>query len=304
MNDKQENYLSMFKTVLEVCKQNIALISPITALDTAFANFTGKVNQINDVVMQQTLQIEGVAEDKAALKNRLAHVASIVAQVVKAYAVSINDNTLKQEVNFSESELQRSRDVSIKMHCQTIYNLANTNLVALADFGITPAIMSDLGAALADYEAKMVFPTVARDNRAVATYNLAALIGEANDLLKLQMDPNMRIFELSKPDFYKLYRNARKIYDLGGGRKPGYGTIKGVVKDAETHLVIENAMIELLDTDAVVMSDALGEFSIDAEPNTYTIRVSMDEYDEQEVNNILVVKDEDVSTEVLLVATE
>ena len=304
MNDKQENHLSMFRTVFEVCNQNIALITPITALNNAYTNYSTNLGLLNDVVLQQTLHIEGVAEDKANLKSKLAHVSSIVAQVVKSYAVSINDNTLKQEVDFSETDLLKSRDITIQLHCQTIQNLATTHLAALAAFGITPAIMTNLATALTDYQAQMASPTVARDNRAVATENLASLITETNDLLRFQIDSNMRIFELSAPDFYKLYRNARKIIDLGGGRKPGFGTIKGVVKEAVTNLVLEGALIELLDTDAIVVSDALGEFAIDAEPNTYSIRVSKDDYDEFELNNIVVLKDEDVSVDAALTPLE
>lgn len=304
MNDYQENHLSMFKTVNEVCNQNIALITPITALNDAYTTFVTNLGLINDVVLQQTLQIEGVAEDKTVLKYKLARIGSIVSNVVKAYAISIGDNTLKREVDYSESDLRRSRDVTIQLHCQTIYNLANTHLAALAAFGITPTVMTTLATAISDYQVKMQSPTVARDERAVATVNLASVITETNDLLRFQIDNNMRIMELSEPDFYKLYKNARKIIDLGGGRRAGYGTIKGVVREADTNLIVEGALIELLDTDAVVVSDALGEFSIDAEPNTYSIRVSKDDYEEIELNTIVVLKDEDVSVQVLLIALE
>jgi hypothetical protein len=276
------------------------LITPITALNTVYSSFKTKVAVIYTTVKQQELQLTGVAEDKLVLRRNLAHIGNIVGMVVKAFAVSRNDNTLKAEVDFSESDLFKSRDETIINNCQTIYDRANTNLAQLGVFGITAAVMTSLQNALTSFRAKAASPTVARDIRAVATENLAIQLDEANTLLREQMDNNMKIFQLSNPDFWKLYRNARRIIDLGAGRSAGYGSIKGVVKETATGLVIEGALIELLDTDAVTSSDALGEFTIDAEPNTYSIRVSKDDYEEVEVHDIVVLKGEDVVVNVLL----
>ena len=300
MTDRQENYLSMFRTVIAVCDQNLTLITPITALNTAYNTFKTKVTVIYATAKQQGIQLTGVAEDKMVLKRNLAHTGNIVAMVVKAYAVSKGDNTLKAEVDFAESTLFANRDETIINNCQTIYDRANTNLAALAAFGITTAVMTTLQNALTAFRTKVAAPTVARDVRAVATENLVLQLDEANSILRNQVDNNIKIFQLSNPDFWKLYRNARKIIDLGVGRSAGFGTIKGVVKDAASGLIIEGALIELLDTDAVTSSDALGEFAIDAEPNTYSIRVSKDDYEEMELNDIVVVKGEDTMVNVTI----
>ena len=301
MNDFQENHLSMFSTVVAVMDQHMSLITPITALDSSYAAFKLLAGDINDVLLKHQLHITGVTEDKAVLKRKLASTAAIVAALTKAYAVSINDNTLKQSVNYSESDLFYSRDVTIQLDVQNIYNIANTHLAALAAYGVTPAIMTLFGTTIFDYQQKMQAPTVARDERAVATENVALLIGAANELLINQIDHSMKIFKISEPDFYKLYRKARKIIDLGG-KSVNAGTLSGVVKDAATNLIVEAALIEILNSDDVASSNSLGEFSILLEPGTYSIRVSKDDYSETQVDDIVIVKGQTVSLNILLEA--
>ena len=66
--------------------------------------------------------------------------ASTCSALTKAYAVSINDNTLKQSVNYSESDLFYNRDITIQLNVQDIYNIANKHIVALATYSVTQIV--------------------------------------------------------------------------------------------------------------------------------------------------------------------
>lgn len=300
MNYRQENTLTMFNTVVAVCDQNSAVIATIPALDTAYTTFKTQCGFINDVSLEQLLQIKGETVEKAKLKNALALRASIVSRVVRAYAISINDSVLRNEVDYTESVLAKQRDITIQLNAQIIFDRANTHLVALASFGITAGVMTDLTTAISDYQAHLSSPTVARDKRAGATTELDEKIGMANDILRFQMDDTMQILRLPEAKFFRLYTNARKIYDLHGKGSANLGSIKGVVKDLATNLVIDGALIELLDSDIVTSSDAFGEFVMDLVPDTYSIRVSKDGYSDVEINDIVVVKGEDNVVSVLM----
>lgn len=299
MNYRQENTLTMFNTVVAVCDQNSAVIATIPALDTAYTSFKTQCDFINVVLKEQLLKIKGEAVEKAKHKNALALRASIVARVVRAFAISINDNVLRNETDYTESVLAKQRDISIQLNAQIIYERANTNLAALAPFGITAGVMTDLVNAITVYQTHLSSPTVARDKRAGATTELDLKISTANDLLRFQMDDTMQILRLPESKFFRLYTNARKIIDLHGKGSVNNGSIKGVVKDMTTNLVIDGALIELLDSDIITSSDALGEFVLDLAPGTYSIRVTKDGYTDAEVNDIVVVNGEDTVVTVL-----
>ena len=46
-------------------------------------------------------------------------------------------------MNLSVSKLQRTRDEELAPHCQNIHDKGTANLAALADFGITAAILAN-----------------------------------------------------------------------------------------------------------------------------------------------------------------
>lgn len=300
MNSNQENLLTMFNTVVAVCEPNSAVIASVPALDTAYKSFKIVTGEINDVALEQLLKIKGETVAKAKLKEALALHASVVARVLRAYAVSINDDVLREEIDYTESVLLKQRDVTIQLNAQIIYDRANTHIAVLGDFGITALVMSNLLSAITSYQAHLSSPTVARDKRAGATTELVLKIGEASDILRLQMDDLMQIIRLSESKFFRLYTNARKIINLHGKGSVNDGSIKGVVKDAETNLVVAGALVELLDSDQITSSDALGEFVFNLLPGTYSIRVSKDGYNEFELNDIVVVKNEDTPVDIVL----
>ncbi|MBI2729664.1 MAG: hypothetical protein HYX40_02735 [Sphingobacteriales bacterium] len=79
--------------------------------------------------------------DKAQRKAVLAQQAADIAAAVFAYASSISDNTLKEQVNYPLSYLQREKDELLGPACANIRNASNANLAALAPFGITAALL-------------------------------------------------------------------------------------------------------------------------------------------------------------------
>jgi hypothetical protein len=229
MTADQENHFSMFKAVEGICQDNIALITPITALNSVYTLFVSNLTAIQDIVLIQESQIGGVAEDKAAQKNKLARFGFVIASIVKAYAVATGNNFLKEEMNYSESELQKARDSKLVTDCQRINARANTHSAALVSYGLTPVMLTDLLTMITDFDGITAAPTIARDHRVVATDELDELIRTTNNLLRFQLDANMQLFDITNPHFLKLYTAARQIIDLKGPDNiPNSGILKGV----------------------------------------------------------------------------
>jgi len=301
MTDRQENQFTMCKEVNDVMQEHLTLINSIPALANDYALYERLLKYVVKEVVIQEAKIEGVTVDKVNLKYKLAHRSFIISSAVRSYASSIENNHLKQEMNYAKSTLEKSRDTKLIFDSQRIYDRAFEYETALADYGISAVVISDFRNLISTYSAEMSSPTTHRGIREVSTSNLDKLIKDLMDFLNDRLDPAMQVFDLTEAQLLKRYTVARKIINLHGpGASANTGKLKGVVKDATTLLVLEDVQIEILDTEYVVTSNGLGEYFIDLLPDSYRIRASKDDYTEQVINELVVVKGEDKIVDILL----
>lgn len=300
MNTTQENRTTMFNTLDAFLEQNLPIVNSIPAFGLAYTLFSTNLTKIRSYAAMQSLKIEGYAKQKSEEKETVAVQASIVAATISAYANSVNNEILRRKVDYSKDDLFKMRDILLLPVVDTIITEANINAAALVDFGLTPAIMTTLNTNFTAYADLVDDPTSAINVRMDATFNLGNLIDETNELLRAQMDKNVKIFVYSAPEFCRKYFLARRIIDLHGPRRPTDGTLMGVVRDSVTNLVIENAVVEIVGTEFMLSTNALGEFSVNLAPGTYDIIVSKDEYTDQQMTGIVVARNQDMTVNVLL----
>lgn len=98
------------------------------------------------------------------------------------------------------------------------------------------------------------------------------------------------------------YRNARKTIDSGIRHQDIVtGSITGVVKQDETNQVIPNALVEIVGTETMIITNNLGEFIIiNIPPNTYTLKVSIGNFEIKMVENVVVTANIDTELEIKL----
>ncbi len=213
MTNRQENSMTMFNVVVEVCDEHIDLITPIPAMLATVNLLKEQLLAAQNLARDQTLRIKGVAEDKLVLRKQLAKHAAIIARVMRAFARSQGNHTLLAEVDYSKTKLMKVRDMLLKPHCEIIYERAVAHAAALADCGITPEMLLRLRTAIDEYDAHVA------DTMVVATAQLKAQIKGINDLLKNGLDLNMSIFILTQPSFYRLYTLSRNVIDSAATKK-------------------------------------------------------------------------------------
>lgn len=219
MTNRQENSMTMFNVVVEVCDEHIDLITPIPAMLATVNLLKAKLLAAQDLARDQTLRIKGVAEDKLVLRKKLAKHAAIIARVMRAFARSQGNHTLLAEVDYSKTKLMKMRDMLLKPHCEIIYERAVAHAAALTDCGITAEMLLRLRTAIDEYDAHVADTTVAANDRKIATAQLKAQIKGINDLLKNGLDLNMCVFILTQPRFYSLYTRSRNVIDSAATKK-------------------------------------------------------------------------------------
>lgn len=218
MNARQEAKLSMYRAVEKHVNENTTITNTNAAFTAAFSTFSKKIANLQGSETVVSKQTKGVSADKSVLKTILCRSAADLAALVFAYANKTQNNTLKQEVNYSVSDFKKMSDDLIAPACKNIANAANSNLAALADYGVTAAMISDFEKDMANYSAAVPMPQNVRAAKTTETAAIKATIKEIDDVLKNEMDKLVTTFKTAEPKFVSTYLNVRVIIDPKTGK--------------------------------------------------------------------------------------
>lgn len=277
MNARNEAKLNMYRIVKQLCDDNATSVAQVLAFQTSFNIFKAKLSSLILTVASESQVISGITIDKKVAKKNLCQTTADIAALVFAYASSINNNTLKQSVNYPYSDLYKIKDDLLSPTCQNIHALATANATALATYGITAGMLTTFQTAITDYSTAVPKPGTAKSVKATYTKNIRNLIKEIDALLKDQMDKTVVAFKPTKPDFLNSYKTARTIID------PNTTTtqLKGKVIDSVTKLPLKGANIEINANPIInILSNKLGNYI--AKPltaGTYKVTISLEGYE-------------------------
>lgn len=210
---KQEAKLNMYQVVRGHCDSNSTIVNTNLAFKNAVGEFGAKVAGIESAAELVSAVLTGIATDKTVSKETLSREASKIAGLIYAYAAKTGNNTLKQAVNFSFSDLKRLKDAEVAPRCQAIHDAGNDNLAALGDFGVTKPKLDALQALIDGYETHLPKPRTAIAERSTRKANIKQLFKDADAILVDQMDKLVEDLAADNPDFVKTYKSARKIVD-------------------------------------------------------------------------------------------
>jgi hypothetical protein len=216
MTSEQESRLSMFMAVRDFLTANATITATLPNYAGYFTAVQNGITSIQTIREQQEFDKTGIAANKNQLKTTLISQAMDVSRKVVAYALYVNNTVLLNEVKYSETDLKKSADTILKDKSQVIYDRANTNLAALATYGITAAILTNLLTAITNYNAAIPKPRLGINDKKQATAQLAVLLDTVDSNL-LKIDSLAEIVRLTQVNFYNGYKNARRIVETGIG---------------------------------------------------------------------------------------
>jgi len=122
-----------------------------------------------------------------------------------------------------------------------ILEQAETNLTALAAYGITADTLAALKTALELFISAIPQPRMGIIEKKQATDQLVAIFGVNYELLA-NMDALVEILRLSHPEFFHAYRDHRKIIETGKGTL----SLKAAITDAVTHTGIKGVTVSFV----------------------------------------------------------
>jgi len=268
MTDKQSNYLDMYGVVLTLYTANQAVIDTVAARATAFGALQTNVTAINTNIANQSLVVTGVSADKAQARATLNGLSQVIFGLARTWALAVGDLTNAGEFDFSLSEIAKVKDDSITPFVEHRLAIVNSNLPALADYGITAALVTQWENAITDYGSVVSLPRTAIVSRSTSTTQLRQLFNDTQRLLRETIDPLMLPFKVSDPELYTKYRKARIIIDRRGigdiPPEPGQ-TMKltGTVTHAVTAAPLPNVEVTIFRSSGniTVLTNASGNYT-------------------------------------------
>ena len=284
MNDPQSNRLDMYLIVQDLYIANQPVIDTVVARTTAFTQLKTNIVAINKEIAGQSTRAVGVAQDKSALRNTLNNTVMSVLSPARAWALSISNNTLAAEFDYTISEIQRIKDDTIEGFCTYRIALVNDNLAAMSDFGIGAPEVAPWQADLDAYTSIVETPREAINARHLHTQNLKTLFLQTAELFNTQLDPLMVVFKTSDPELYSAYKQARMIIDRGsnpGKPKPttATATLFGVITNMAEGTAIVGAKIFTDPTATPILSGPDGSYSIGGlTTGERTVRIEADNF--------------------------
>ncbi len=219
MNKANEDRMSMFYALLQVLAKHLAVWTGQVPFKNAHDEFKGNVKSIEDATQTQETSLLGVALDKRFKKEAMVKKTVEIAQSVFAYAEDQGDVVLQAKVDYSKSDLMQTRDAVIAQTCQNIHDLANPIIAALAAYGLVAADLTAHQSTIDAYTATVGSPRAALTVRKGATAEINALVKDSMKILNNRMDKMMPEYQVSNPDFFQEYFDARMIVDSGSSKQ-------------------------------------------------------------------------------------
>jgi hypothetical protein len=278
MNATQESKLNMYRATQKHCTDNTAIVIAVPAFETALNVFNVKVSAIIAATQQEDLVTKGITVDKSEAKKTLCRLTTDIAAPIFAYASSTANNKLKQEVNFSYSDLLRTKDDLMAPRCQNIKDLCTANLTALKPYGITAAGLDALQTEIDNYQVKVPTPRNSAAQKKTIRENIKNLFKESDLVLKEQLDKTVVGFKTSNPDFVSTYKANRVIIDPGKSTT----TLKGTIQSAIDKSPVSGASIIVKETGNTITGNAAGTYEVKPiAAGTYNITITAPKFKEK-----------------------
>ncbi len=305
-----KNKLKMVDQTIEIVDNNSVIIANIPAIIVAHNLLKQYREDIEKALNIQVKIITGITKEKRTAKLALANIAVKVSKATAAYAHSINNELLFDEIYYSKSKLAQVADEILIAIAENIYATGTALASEIEDFGIDSNCLLALKDATTNFKSKKVEPKVARDARKECTRKLDILFPLTMDLLKNELDKLVDVLADEHDTFKTLYKEARNIIDYNGPHQkppvmPGVGILLGNVTNSEDSSPIEDATINIEELSLSVQTDENGDYYFESVPaGIYTLKISAFSYITETVTEVEVLSGAEVTLDIALNSDE
>lgn len=223
----------MYETVLAIVMQNQPNWSSFPAFSSLVGEFSGKLQELENLSLQQGTALPGVTAAKNDLRKKTTEKARVLIGALKAFSLFNGSADLAERVDVTQSDLNQMGHLMFKNQLDAILLLCTEHLSELSDYGVDQVKIDELQVLRDECAEVFGTPRQAIVDRKTVTESIRQRVISLDALLKKGIDALMISFKSTAPDFYFHYKAARVIVDLKGKSGPNsdQSSAKGVSGD-------------------------------------------------------------------------
>lgn len=203
----------MYTAVLEICKVHESSWSGIPGFANAVNEFELALHTLKQDASKQVSISDGVSMTKFAKLNELFERLMLIhaALAIHARSTGDTDRVIRNTINLSD--LKRLSIARLDLHLDNVLEDLGNHGSDLVDLGIDAGLVQETIQLIEEGRMHSVRPRMTIIERRRLTQRLDEGVSKLDDLLHLKIDPLMRLFKFSLPEFFHLYFNARVVID-------------------------------------------------------------------------------------------
>jgi len=223
MENRIVNKLNMYKAEIAVCTKHQSAWSAMFAFQEGFDELKDLTELLEQLSFEHAQGIVGVTAVKNEERLATAEKAGLLANSLRALATKTKNTALAEQMHFRQATLESGKATRAIQLITQVVNSAGIYAAELLTYYDVGQQQIDELAQLRDHLALSLGNTRnAIIERKALTAKIKSLVKEIDDLLKNNLDKQVKILKQSQPAFFAHYMAGRNVVDLKGkSNKPG-----------------------------------------------------------------------------------
>ena len=249
-----------------------SIFSGFVPFNSAYVLFKSNVSNFSSQAGLKDASGTSITQTKGQLKKSIATTLAQILGKTVSYCDATGNTTLRGKVDFSESDIFKTKDSDIlPFVTNLVTNVFTAAFLAdpvFATYNITAAQIAAVLADATTFNGKIGAAGVVDSGASTANDSIDTIITAIHKNINT-MDNLVGDYKVSRPDFYSNYHKNSELEKIG----THHSGIQGVCKVAGE--IAKNVKVEIVDTDKKVTSDLEGHYTlIKAKPGTCQVRAT------------------------------
>ncbi len=274
MTSKQIRHLTMYQIMRDCNTTNTVALAAIPGWTTAITAFNANTSTIEAKHIIETGTTSGATGDKKSRKDTLVSLLENPKNVLVAYAINTNNNTLHDAVNVIITSFVG--DSVLVARANIIRDAANTNLASLSGYPNAPsaASITALTTAITDFSSFINRPAETEDTLKEARLFIKQAITDNGVIMSKKLKKLIKTVKVSNPALFVAVMDASKIEAASSTPISLRGKVVNQVGDP-----VAGAVLTIVENPQTAISTALGNYQFDSIPQGhYNITVTSPGY--------------------------
>jgi hypothetical protein len=216
MTKTQERRYNMFGAVWHFCKAQPALLDLNLPFKRGVLKLEAALAAIDAAIAGQSVSPESAGAEKKLTRANLCNAAAVACAQLAAWAAEQNDVGLQARTKWTVSSLERLSDKNLENAARAIATDARAALARDPQLGLDPAEVLQLESLIGQFVEKKPILRNTTSQRSRQTATLSQLMTRTGALLKDQLDKAVIKYKVTHPEFYREYKENRKVMDVAG----------------------------------------------------------------------------------------